>query len=248
MLAFSRPHNKHYQQRHAYGSSCCIAYPSFLLRQMKTFRRNQDIRYGHHGHKQSRHHRHQISKAVRCACCMLLLIEIHRCRPKGEYGQGLVRPCEIAPYDIEIHKRHTKYHGKHRHGNHQAFPDGFLLQMEEIRYDQSCASQSRIARSDGSRDNANHGDDSAYDAEPTAADLIHHQCCDILPLMDSSILLNSEASVALQVGKTERASSCCPDKREDTFGNHSAIEDMSALALGGAASCHQRRLGAVEAR
>ena len=82
------------------------------------------------------------------SCREIATVEIDGSGPEGEDSEGLIRPGEIAPDDVEINKRHTKDDSKHRNRDNESFPDGSLLQMEEIGHDESCTSQCRITRGD----------------------------------------------------------------------------------------------------
>ena len=99
---------------------------------------------------------------------------------------------------------------------------------------------------DGGGNDANYGNDSTHYSEPRMTNLVHDKCCDVFALMQCCELLDSKAGYSVLVLEAEGSRGSSPDKRQDSFSNHSAIEDMSSLTLIGAAASHEWRLCAVK--
>ena len=95
--------------------------------------------------------------------------EIDSYSPERKYGQGLVAPCEISPDDLEAFRisqaidEHAHSEQKQRNAYQQTLDDRTLVDMKEVRRDQTCRAQSSISACDRS---CNDSKDCQYASDP----------------------------------------------------------------------------------
>ncbi len=108
-------------------------------------------------HKRRRNHRDQISQPLH---------ELHQISSRGpqhKHGKSLVRPSEIPPDDIEpvligdVVPKQQPSDQKQRNVDHKPVGDRFLIQMQEIRHNQACASERCVPARDRSGDHTKDG-------------------------------------------------------------------------------------------
>ena len=166
-----------------------------------------------------------------------------RDRPEREYGQGLIRPTEIAPNRIEsvfvgdVEPKHQPGQRKHGEADSQAPSDSFLVDFQRIRDDQTGAAQGRVATGDRRCHYAEYCQDAAQHTEPTLGYDRH----DFRRGGAQFRACLSRASREEEIGGDRR-----PDQGNDALCDHGAIKDRPSLLLVPEATGHQGRLGAME--
>ena len=95
-----------------------------------------------------------------------ILVEPDCACPEGEDGERLVRPTEVAPYDVEVDEHHGEDAAEQRQGDHEALEAGFLVDVHEVGYDQSCGAQGGVAGGDRRGDDADDSQYATHCAEP----------------------------------------------------------------------------------
>ena len=98
-----------------------VAYPSPFGREVQAFGSDKDITITYHCHEhrwhEADHIPHRVGTVTEHSVGMFLTEEVDRCSPKGEGSEGLVGPCEISPYDIEVDEGHSEDRCKEREGD-----------------------------------------------------------------------------------------------------------------------------------
>ena len=170
-------------------------------------------------------------------------IEICRARPKRNHGEGLVCPREVSPNDGKIHLREDKTDAEHGNGDHETLRRLFLRDIQPVGEGQPRGAERGVARGDGTRDDAEHGKDRT-DAHAAESDRAHES--------DADVIDNAAGSRLFECGTKSRCTivegDACgrPTKRDDTLGDHRAVEYGTPHLFILQAARHDRRLCGME--
>ena len=142
------------------------------VRQSETAVGDDDEGGADHCHKQCGYQRDDIRFFVDS--------QINGYRPECYHCQKLVGPSEIAPDGLKAvgvgEGVNQDGSGQQEYGqcHEETFPDGFLVDFEDIGHYQTCGTQCGVARGDGSGDNAKHCNHGQHGGEPFVGDDTHH--------------------------------------------------------------------------
>ncbi|CCY05958.1 unknown [Eggerthella sp. CAG:1427] len=193
-----------------------------------------------------RHGAHEGSGNSRQPVVLLIVEQIHGGSPQHDHRQRLVGPAEVTPDDGIVDGAQSITHTQnsadtqHGHTQQQTVLPLLLVQLEPVGQHQTGAAEGRIARGDGAGNHAQHGQ--------RHTDLTHG--------LDAHIVNGSRLTVGQNLGQSgiqatgdliQGASGSGPHQRNDTLGNHGAVEHEVTLLLALHAASHQGALRGMEA-
>ncbi len=149
--------------------------------------------------------------------------------PQHNDGGGLVGPAEVAPDHPELGLGDDETKDEHGDGDEQSLGHRFLGQLQEVRHDEAGTAKRGVAGGDRQDYHTENGQNTSHGAEQAGGDFVHY---------------GSRAAVghggverfgAVVEGETQGA----PDKGDDPFTDHGAVENEAAGLLVLHAARHQ---------
>ena len=159
--------------------------------------------------------------------------------PERDRRERLIAHADVAPNDFEANLAQRERDGENRQRNENAVQHRFLRNAERVRRHQSHAAQSRVARSNRAKNDAENRRDCADQAEPLRANRVHDSRGRL------SVLHRVVQSVRAAAIRDRRGR---PNQREKSLGDHAAVKDRTRVALAFEATRQHRRLRCVKSR
>ena len=132
-MSFLCPEHKAAEAAQCDHTGNSITDPAQFMCEVDAFFCNEDITAADHGHEQGRDEGNEVTVTVGT-----VLEQPDRTGPKREDSKRLIGPCEITPNNLKINEYHSEYAQEQRNSDHKTLWYRTLIQMQEIRHDESC--------------------------------------------------------------------------------------------------------------